>query len=87
MDKLDDLRDERQATAIGDDDPDEEDGEPLVTLTTSPSLHFRLLWDCASSAHVVTVTDLLDDYVACNPPSKVWWGADAHVICHTATGP
>ena len=75
LDKLDDLDDESEAAiAIGDDNTDDEEGWSLVTLTTSPSLNFKLLWDCASTAHIVTVADLLDDYVSCNPPIKVQWG-------------
>ena len=37
LDELDDPSDEREAAiAIGDDETDEEDGQSLVTLTTSP---------------------------------------------------
>ena len=42
-------------------------------------MNFKLLWDCASTAHIVTGANLLDDYVSCNL-IKVQWGTYGHVM-------
>ena len=41
-------------------------------------LHARLpVWDCASTAHIVSSADLLDDYqVSVNPTTVSWGSAD-----------
>ena len=53
-------------------------GKPLATYMHAPRT--PLLWDSCSTAHIVTVASLLDDYVVSSPPTFVNWGNEGFVL-------
>ena len=53
---------------------DSEDEEGMTAILPSASVAPKLLWDCASTAHIVDNVDLLDDFEQSIPPTKVRWG-------------
>ena len=48
-------------------DSEDEEGMNAILPSASP----KLLWDCASTAHIVDNVDLLDDFIQSVPPTKV----------------
>ena len=56
----------------GNTDSDEE-GQTLTTRhTLPPQVKIpKLVWDCASTAHIVVRAEMLDDYVPSVPPTTV----------------
>ena len=53
-------------------------GKSLAAFEHAPRR--PLLWDSCSTAHIVTVASLLDDYVVSSPPTFVNWGNEGFVL-------
>ena len=51
-----------------------------------PSASPKILWDCASTAHIVDNVDLLDDFIQSVPPTKVRWGTEGNMMLSHGTG-
>ena len=61
------------------------------TLTTRHALPPRvkipkLVWDCASTAHIVVRAEMLDDYVPSVPPTTVRWGTEGNIMLSHGVG-
>ena len=53
-------------------------GKSLATFEHAPRR--PLLWDSCSTAHIVTLASLLDNYVVSCPPTFVNWGNEGFVL-------
>ena len=65
---------------------DSEDEEGMTTILPFASPAPKLLWDCASTAHIVHNADLLDDFKRSVPPTKVMWGTVGNMMLSQWTG-
>ena len=58
----------------------------MSAILPSASPAPKLLWDCASTAHIVNNVDLLDDFEQSIPPTKVRWGTKGNMMLSHGTG-
>ena len=70
------------------DDSGEEEGQCLVTtpFPTSLTSGLLLLWDTASTAHIVGNAGLLDDYSTSHSPTTVRWGTSGNIKTSVGVG-
>ena len=58
----------------------------MTAILPSASPAPKLLWDCASTAHIVDNVDLLDDFARSVPPTKVRRGTEGNMMLSHGTG-